>query len=113
MHCIGRLAVAALIVFALASARAAEPLRPPHPGPSAAHACLDLKERRAANESGQIVHLAVAMRAAKKRMPGTVIRARLCHGKDGLVYVLTILGRDGKVGRWSVDAVKGTLLGKR
>lgn len=113
MHCIGRLAVAALTVFGLASARAAEPARPPHAGAPAAHTCLDLKERRAVNEGGKIVHLAAAMHAAKKRMPGTVIRARLCHGKDGLVYVLTILGRDGKVGRLSVDAVKGTLLGKR
>ena len=30
---------------------------------------------------------------------------------DGLVYVLTVLARDGKVARLTVDAVKGTLVG--
>ena len=59
-----------------------------------------------------MVHLATAMRTAKKRLPGTVVRARLCHGHDGLVYVLTVLARDGKVARVTVDAVKGTLIGE-
>ncbi len=58
-----------------------------------------------------MVHLAAAMRAAKSQMPGTVVRARLCRGHDGLVYVLTVLARDGKVARLTVDAVKGTLVG--
>jgi len=40
-----------------------------------------------------------------------VVQARLCHGHDGLVYVLTVLGHDGKVARLTVDAVKGTLVG--
>jgi uncharacterized membrane protein YkoI len=44
-------------------------------------------------------------------MPGTVVRARLCHGPDGLVYVLTVLAHDGRVARIAVDAVKGTLVG--
>ncbi len=46
-------------------------------------------------------------------MPGSVVQARLCHGKEGLVYVLTILARDGKVARLAVDAAKGTVIGKR
>jgi len=44
-------------------------------------------------------------------MTGAMVRARLCRGKDGLVYVLTVLARDGKVARITVDAVKGTLVG--
>ena len=35
------------------------------------------------------------------------------HGQDGLVYVLTVLARDGKVARIVVDATKGTLVGGR
>jgi uncharacterized membrane protein YkoI len=73
--------------------------------------CLDQKQRRAEIESGRLIHLSAAMRAARARMPGTVIRARLCQGDDGLVYVLTVLARDGKVARIAVDAVKGTLVG--
>jgi len=77
------------------------------------HACLDQKERRAETASGEVVRLAAAIHAAKSRMPGTVVQARLCHGQDGLVYVLTVLARDGKVARIVVDAVKGTLVGER
>jgi uncharacterized membrane protein YkoI len=98
-----RFAIAALIVLSVAPvrARAAE----------LGQACLDQKERRAEIESGRVVRLAAALRTARSRVPGTLIRARLCHGNDGLVYVLTVLARDGKVTRLTVDAVKGTLVG--
>ncbi len=113
MHSIARATVAALAVLTLAAARAEEAGRPALAGAVPPHACLNQKERRAATESGKLVHLAAAIHAAKKRMPGTVVRARLCHGGDGLVYVLTVLARDGKVARLTVDAVKGTLVGQR
>jgi hypothetical protein len=114
MSSIAQAAVAVMAVLTLAAARAEEPARPPQPGVAVApHACLNQKERRAAIESGKLVHLAAAIHAAKKRMPGTVVRARLCHGAEGLVYVLTVLGRDGKVAQLTVDAAKGTLIGQR
>jgi hypothetical protein len=115
MHSIARAAVAVLAVLTLAAARAEEPARPvPVPsGAVAPHACLNQKERRAATDSGKFVRLAAAIHAAKKRMPGAIVRARLCHGGEGLVYVLTVLARDGKVARLTVDAVKGTLVGQR
>jgi uncharacterized membrane protein YkoI len=94
-----RFALAALIILSVAPARAAE----------LAHACLDQKERRAEVESGRVVRLDTALRAVRSKMPGTLVRARLCHGNDGLVYVLTVLARDGKVARLTVDAAKGTL----
>jgi uncharacterized membrane protein YkoI len=111
MHCLERVAIAALTVLTLAFGRAEARVRP-H-SVATAHACLSFKERRAANESGKVIHLAAAIRAAKRRVPGSVVRARLCRGRDGLVYVLTILRRNGKVVRLTIDAVKGTLLGKR
>ena len=79
------------------------------PARDSGRACLDQRERRA--EAGKLIPLAAAMRAARARMPGTVVRARLCRGNDGFVYVLTVLARDGKVARLTVDAVKGTLVG--
>jgi uncharacterized membrane protein YkoI len=96
-----RFAIAAMTVLSLAPARAAE----------LAQNCLDQKERRAEIESGRVVRLDTALQAARSKMPGTVVRARLCHGNDGLVYVLTVLARDGKVARLTVDAVKGSLVG--
>jgi uncharacterized membrane protein YkoI len=96
-----RFAIAALIVLFVTQVRAAE----------LAHACLDQKERRAEIESGRVVRLATALRAARSKVPGTLVRARLCRSNDGLVYVLTVLARDGKVTRVTVDAVKGSLVG--
>jgi hypothetical protein len=58
-----RFTVAALILLALAPARAAEP----------AHDCLDQKERRAESESGRVVGLDVALRATRSKMPGTLV----------------------------------------
>ncbi len=113
MHSIGRMAIVALIVPLLVPAHAGGPVRPLHPKPEVGFACLNHQERRAANESGKVIHLAAAIRSAKKRMPGAVVRARLCRDKDELVYVLTVLARDGKVGRLTVDAVKGTVVGNR
>jgi uncharacterized membrane protein YkoI len=96
-------------------AHAEEPARPAI-AVETGETCLNQKERRAEAESGKLVKLGVAMHAARSRMPGTVVRARLCHGqiagKDGgLVYVLTVLAHDGKVAQIAVDAVKGTLVG--
>jgi uncharacterized membrane protein YkoI len=96
-----RFAVAALTILSLAPARAAE----------LDHVCLDQKERRAEVESGRVVRLDTALRAVRSKMPGTLVRARLCRGNDGLVYVLTVLARDGKVARLTVDAVKGSPVG--
>jgi uncharacterized membrane protein YkoI len=97
------------LVPALAPARAEEAAGAPNTG--AEQVCLNQKERRAETETGNLVRLTVAMHAAKVRMPGTVVRALLCHGSNGLVYVLTVLAHDGKVARITVDAVKGTLVG--
>jgi uncharacterized membrane protein YkoI len=102
------LLLALIVATAAARGEEARSLRAP-----SGHACLDQKERRAETASSGVVRLAAAIHAAKSRMPGTVVQARLCHGQDGLVYVLTVLARDGKVARIVVDAVKGTLIGER
>ncbi len=113
MVTVERASVALLLALAIAfaPARAQEAVRPARPGGDASHACLNPKERRALVENGTVVHLSVAMHALKNRVTGTLVRARLCRRPEGLVYVLTVLGHDGKVARVVVDAVKGTLVG--
>jgi uncharacterized membrane protein YkoI len=108
-----RFAAVAAAVLAFAPARGEDAAAPAHDGAAPAHICLDQKERRNEIEAGRVVRLGVAMHAAKTRMAGTVVRARLCRGKDGLVYVLTVLPHDGKVARITIDAAKGTLVGGR
>src|SRR5919197_5258323 len=70
--------------------------------------CLNKEQQRAAIASGKAVRLGVALRAVKRR--GEVVRARLCEGGKGLVYMLTVLARDGKVMRVTVDATSGSVL---
>jgi uncharacterized membrane protein YkoI len=105
-----RFAIPTLLLCALTSARGEDAARPAAASAETMH-CLDQKERRAESETGHLVRLDAAMRVARGRMPGTVVQARLCRSGDDLVYVLTVLTHDGKVGRLTVDAVKGTLVG--
>jgi uncharacterized membrane protein YkoI len=122
MRCAVRFAFAVMIAIAIAPARG-EDLAPPAKAEAETKAkietmpktepvhCLDQKERKAESDANHLVRLSAAMRVVRTRMPGTVVRARLCRDNDELVYVLTVLARDGKVARLTVDAVKGTLVG--
>jgi uncharacterized membrane protein YkoI len=112
MGTIGRVSVAALLVLAMAPARAQDAVRAAH-GIEAAHPCVNQKERRALVENGTVLRLAAAVHAVRNRVPGTLVRARLCRRGEGYAYVLTVLAHDGKVTRVVVDAVKGTLVGER
>jgi uncharacterized membrane protein YkoI len=76
-------------------------------------ACLSNEQRRAVVASGQVMRLAQAIRTAHIRRGGDVIKARLCKRGDGYVYVLTLLARDGKVTRTTVDATNGAVIGSR
>jgi hypothetical protein len=111
------IATAPLVAGSLAPATAQEPARaePARPHPiERPHACLNPKERQAAVENGTVIRLAAVLHAIKGRMSGTLVRARLCRSHQagqGLVYVLTVLGHDGKVVRLVVDAAKGTVVG--
>jgi len=111
MRCTPPFFIAAIAILALTPVCADEAGFPPGSATEPTHGCLDQKERRAESEAGKVVPLSTAMHVAKRRMPGTIVRARICHGRDGLVYVLTVLAQDGKVARLTVDAVKGTLVG--
>jgi uncharacterized membrane protein YkoI len=110
MCCAIRFAVVAIVTFALVPARGEDAAHPAKAEAETVH-CLDQKDRKAESDANHLVRLSAAMRVARTRMPGTVVRARLCRDNDELVYVLTVLARDGKVARLTVDAVKGTLVG--
>jgi len=97
----GRILPFAVLFAALASgeSRAAEPGE-----------CLSREQIRAAVVSHQAIPLARAMRHAKTRLGGEIVRARLCRSGNSLVYVLTVLARDGKVTRAIIDAASGKML---
>jgi uncharacterized membrane protein YkoI len=75
------------------------------------HACLGKAEQRAVVASHRAIPLAEAIRSVRKHgHRGELIGARLCRRGEGLAYVLTLLSRNGKVTRESVDAANGELI---
>ncbi len=76
--------------------------------------CLNKAEQRAAVASHRAIRLSEALKSARRHSRrGELLRARLCHRGDGLVYVLTLLARNGKVSRTSIDAANGELINAR
>ena len=73
--------------------------------------CLTRAEQLAAIEAGEAIPLAAARRMLRQRTGGELVRARLCHEANRLIYLLTVLPRDGKVRRVTVDATNGTVIG--
>jgi uncharacterized membrane protein YkoI len=73
--------------------------------------CLTRDQQRAAIADGKAVPLSTALRTLRHRVPGEVVKARLCHDGDRLIYLLTVLPRDGKVRRAVVDAANGSVVG--
>jgi uncharacterized membrane protein YkoI len=74
--------------------------------------CLTPQERKAAIAAHKAVPLARAMRVVKAKIGGEVVGARLCRQEPkGLVYVLTVLARNGKVTLARIDAADGHWLG--
>ncbi|HEY2137138.1 MAG TPA: hypothetical protein VGH49_14700 [Xanthobacteraceae bacterium] len=78
---------------------------------SAADRCLSPNEQKAKTAAHAVVPLSRAMRAVKQH--GEIIHARLCERGGRLVYLLTVLGLDGKVGQAEVDAGNGAVIGLR
>lgn len=72
--------------------------------------CLSPDERRAVSAANKAVPLGRAMRLVKAKTGGEVLKAQLCQQEKGLVYVLTVLARDGKVTEARVDAADGRWL---
>ena len=74
--------------------------------------CLTGEEQRAATANGKTVPLAAVIHTLH-RAPKDVIKAQLCQEPERLIYMLTLLGRDGKVKRAIVDATSGAVVGER
>jgi uncharacterized membrane protein YkoI len=78
------------------------------------HDCLDKAEQRMAVATHKAVPLAEIIKTRREQgHHDELVRARLCHHNDSLVYVLTLLGRSGKVVRTTVDAANGSVISGR
>jgi uncharacterized membrane protein YkoI len=75
------------------------------------HVCLSKAEQRAAVADHKAITLAKAIKSRREKgHHAELVRARLCRHGDGLVYVLTLLGRSGRVISETVDAASGELI---
>ncbi len=81
---------------------------------AAPRACLNKAEQRAAVADHKAIKLAQAVKSLRAHgRRAELVRARLCHRDDRLVYVLTLLARSGKVTSATVDAANGDIINGR
>ncbi|HKS85100.1 MAG TPA: hypothetical protein VJR71_06450 [Pseudolabrys sp.] len=102
MHIVCRFFLAlALFVVSTAPSPAADTL--------SLHAtCLSKAEQRAAVAANHAISLGQAIKLLREqRRHSEVVRARLCRHDEKLVYILTLLGRSGKVTIATIDATNG------
>jgi len=73
--------------------------------------CLNKAEQRTAVADKKAIPLARAIKSRREHgHHADLVRARLCRHGDGLVYVLTLLGRSGRVFSETVDAANGEVI---
>ena len=75
--------------------------------------CLTRDQQRSAITERRAVPLATVRKSVRARVPGEMVRARLCQEPERLIYLLTVLPRDGKVRRVIVDAKNGAVVSVR
>ncbi len=75
--------------------------------------CLTRDQQRTAIAERRAVPLATVRTSVRARVPGEMVRARLCQEPERLIYLLTVLPRDGKVRRVIVDAKNGAVVSVR
>ena len=75
--------------------------------PALQTACLTSEQMRDAIGAGHAVSASVATRAAMGASPGDLVRIRLCPYNERLVYRVTTLQRDGRVGHVTIDGSSG------
>ena len=75
--------------------------------------CLTRDQQRTAITERRAVPLSAVRKSVRARVPGEMVRARLCQEPERLIYQLTVLPRDGKVRRVIVDAKNGAVVSVR
>ncbi len=79
-------------------------------GTGASRSCLTAPEVRELVDKAEVVPAARAIHAARTARPGEVVKVRLCRQDGSLLYLVTILAKDGKIRILEVDGRSGTLI---
>jgi uncharacterized membrane protein YkoI len=98
--------VGAALSVMLGVARADEPVP--------AVACLPPRELREVIYTEKLIPPAAAVNLARKEAPeAEIVRANLCRGQIGLVYVIVALRSDGRFVQLMIDAPSGKIVWSR
>lgn len=79
-------------------------------GSGASRSCLSAPEVRELVDKAEVVPAARAIHAAKAARPGEVVKVRLCKQDAVLLYLVTLLAKDGKIRILEVDGRSGNLI---
>ena len=101
-----RLTAPAILLILMASSARAEDARP-------SHDCMNATDIREAVSAHKLVEPMNAVRTAVRLTRAEPLRSQLCRSKDGYQYELTLLRRDGKVIRLTMNAASGALISSR
>ena len=114
------LVLAALALVAFGGCVQAEEM-PPEAPPVGHHgrgekspksACLSSHETRLLVERGEVIPVHKAMQIARNRIGGEVVKARLCPDGEQLIYLLTLLDKNGQISVMGMEARTGHILSK-
>jgi uncharacterized membrane protein YkoI len=72
--------------------------------------CLNEAEVREVVTNRVVIPQIQALRLARSTIGGDAIRASLCRTEGGLIYVITVLARDGKLERVRIKGETGEYL---
>ena len=75
--------------------------------------CFSAEDTREHVAKHGLIALSDVVRSARGTGTADLISARLCETNGNMVYMIAMLGRDGKVVRMTVDARSGTLINNR
>jgi len=79
-------------------------------GTGGTRSCLTAPEVRELVDKAKVVPAARAIQAARTARPGEVVKVRLCKQDGSLLYLVTMLAKDGKIRILEVDGRSGNLI---
>jgi uncharacterized membrane protein YkoI len=81
--------------------------------PALADSCLSAEDTRAVVMQKNLVPLQDIVRTARSSSDAELISARLCETNGNMVYMIAMLGKNGRVMRMTVDARSGEIINHR
>jgi uncharacterized membrane protein YkoI len=81
--------------------------------PAMASSCLQMEETRHVVAQKDLVSLQEIVRSVRSAHDAELISARLCETNGNMVYMIALLGKNGRVMRMTVDARSGEIINQR